>query len=63
MKITKSFPRSALITIYNAFVRPQLDYGDTIYDEACNASFHHKLDFFQYIACLPVTGANRGTKY
>ena len=33
-------PRSALSSIYNAFVLLHLGYGDIIYDEAYNASFH-----------------------
>ena len=33
-----------LITIYKAFVRPHLDYGDILYDQAYNASFHQKLE-------------------
>ena len=35
-----TLPRQALITIYKAFVRPHLDYGDILYDQACNASFY-----------------------
>ena len=60
-KLRNLLPRSALITICKAFVRPYLDYGDVIYDETYNASFHHKLELFQYNACLEVTGAIRGT--
>ena len=41
-------PRTALITLYKAFVRPLLDYGDIIYDQAHNASFHQKLESLQY---------------
>ena len=44
-----------------AFVRPYLDYGDILYDQAYNMSFHHKLDSVQYNACLAITGAMRGT--
>ena len=54
-------PRSALITIYKAFVRPYLDYGDILYDQAYNMSFHHELESTQYNACLAITGAIRGT--
>ena len=54
-------PRSALLTIYKAFVRPHLDYGDVIYDQAYNNSFHEKLESVQYNACLAITGAIRGT--
>ena len=34
----------ALITIYKAFVRPHLDYGDIIYDQVYKESFHLKLE-------------------
>ena len=46
-KLSNVSPRSALITIYKAFVRPHLDHGDRIYDEACNASFHQNPELFQ----------------
>ena len=42
-KLHNQLPRSALITIYKAFVRPYLDYGNILYDQAYNMSFHHKL--------------------
>ena len=32
-------PRSALLTIYKSFIRPHLDYGDIIYEQAYNVSF------------------------
>ena len=32
------------MTIYKAFVRPHLDHGDVIYDEAYNGAFHQKLE-------------------
>ena len=53
-------PRSALVTIYKAFVRPYLDCGDIFYDQAYNMSFHDKLESMQYNACLAITGAIRG---
>ena len=31
-KLQKLLARTALITIYKAFVRPHLDYGDILYD-------------------------------
>ena len=55
-KLQNLLPRSALITIYKAFVKSHLDYGDIIYDEAYNASFHHKLELFQYNVFLALTG-------
>ena len=50
-----------LITIHKAFVRPYLDYGDILYDQAYNIPFHHKLESIQYNACLAITGAVQGT--
>ena len=36
-KLHNLLPRTALITLHKAFVRPHLDYGDIIYDQAQNA--------------------------
>ena len=46
-KLRSLLPRAALITIYKAFVRPHLDYGDILYEQAFNASFHEKLESIQ----------------
>ena len=54
-------PRPSLVTIYKAFIRPHLDYGDIIYDRAYNESFHQKLESIQYNAALAITRAIRGT--
>ena len=54
-------PRSSLLTIYKTFIRSQLDFADVIYDQACNSSFHEKLESIQYNACLAITGAIRKT--
>ena len=54
-------PRPALLTIYKCFIRPHLDYGDIIYDQAYNLSFHQKLESIQYNAALALTGAIRGS--
>ena len=43
------------------FIRPYLDYGDIIYEQAFNSSFHEKLEPIQYNASLAITGAIRGT--
>ena len=42
-KDQKVFPRPFLITIYKAFIRPHLDYGDVVLDQAFNNSFHKRL--------------------
>ena len=60
-KLQNLLPRYTLITIYKAFVRPYLDYGDILYDQAYNMSFHHKLESIQCNVCLAITGAIRGT--
>ena len=60
-KLQNLLPRNTLITIYKAFVRPQLDYGDILYDQTFNLSFQEKLESIQYRACLVITGAIQGT--
>ena len=60
-KLQDMLPRSALITIYKALVRPYLDYGDILYYQAYNMSFHQKLESNQNNLCLTITGATRGT--
>ena len=62
LRILKNIsPRPALLTIYKCFIRPHLDYGDIIYDQAYNLSFHQKLESIQYNAALALTGAIRGS--
>ena len=60
-KLSNLLPRQALVTIYKAFVRPHLDYGDVLYDQAFNNSFHAKMESIQYNGCLATTGGIRGT--
>ena len=36
--------RQALLTIYKAFVRPHLDYGEVTFDDIRNKTFHQKLE-------------------
>ena len=61
LKLHNLLSRSALITIYKAFVRLHLHYGDILYDQVYNMYFHHRLETIQYSACLAITGAIRGT--
>ena len=51
----------ALLTIYKCFIRPNLGYGDFIYDQPNNDSFCSKIESVQYNAALAITGAIRGT--
>ena len=59
-KIHNLLPRSALITLYKVFVRPYLNYGNILYDQAY-MSFCNKLESVQYKSCWTITGAQRGT--
>ena len=43
-------PKFSLFDINKTLVRPHLDYGDMIYDQTYNASFHRKLESIQYSA-------------
>ena len=49
-------PRTSLITIYKLFARPYLDYGDIIYDQTFNESFHQRIESVQYNAAIAITG-------
>ena len=60
-KLNSVLPRLSLLTIYKTFVRPQLDFGDVIYDQPNNKSFIDKIESVQYDAALAITGAIRGT--
>ena len=60
-KLQNVLLRITLVTICKAFVRTHLDYGDILYDQAFNNSFHDRLESIQYNACLAITGAIRGT--
>ena len=39
-KLQNLLTRTALITIYKAFVKPHLDYGNILYTQAFNLFFH-----------------------
>ena len=42
-----------LITMYKAFVRPHLDYGDMIYNETYNETFQQKLESIHAMPVQP----------
>ena len=46
-------------TVYKAFVRPHLGYTDAIYDQTYKETFHQKLEYIQYNACLALSGTIR----
>ena len=60
-KLQKTLLRLVLITVYKALVRPHLDYGDMMFDEANNKTFHQKFESIQYNGCLALSGAIRGS--
>ena len=60
-KLRHSLPRKSLLTIYKAFLRPLIDYGDMIYDQPQNESFCNKIKPVQYKVALAITGATQGT--
>ena len=62
-KLSNLLPRQALIIIYKAFVRPHLDYGDVLYDQTFNNSFHAKMESIQYNVCLAIRDTSREKIY
>ena len=60
-KFKSILPKSSLLTIYNTFIRSQLDFANIIFDQAYNSTFHDKLEFVQHNACLAITDEIRGT--
>ena len=60
-KLQNILTRPALLTIYKYFLRTHLDYGDVIYDQDFNLSFHQKLESIQYNAAWALTGAIRSS--
>ena len=56
-KLQNILPRPRLITIYKAFVRPHLDYGDVIYHKTYSKTMHRKFESIEYNACLALSGA------
>ena len=52
-------PRTTLVSIYKAFVRPCLDYGDVLYNQAFNNSFKYKLESIQYNTCSALKSTSK----
>ena len=59
-KLRNLLPRTSLITVYKAFIRQHLDYGDALYNQAFKNSFKEKLESLQYNACLAYSWNNQG---
>ena len=60
-KLQILFPRTVLIINNKAFVRLHFDFGDSLYDQAFNFSFHHKLESIYYKVVFAITGVIQGT--
>ena len=60
-KLSMHLPREALLRISKSFVRPNLDYGDIIFDKPNNESFKSRMESIQYKACIAITGAIQET--
>ena len=64
-KLQNNLLRPALITIYKAFVKPHVAYGDLIYDEAYSDTFHQKLEsiwnYLELLEDLALSGTIRGS--
>ena len=58
-----SSPRKSLLTIYEAFLRALIDYGNIIYDQPQDESFCNKIESVQFKAALAITGAIQGTSH
>ena len=62
-KLRHSLTPKSLLTLYKAFLRPLIDYGDIIYDQPQNESFSNEIESVQYKAAVAITGAIQGTSY
>ena len=60
-KLSTILPRQSLLTIYKSFIRPNLDYGDVIYDQPLNESPSNRIESVQYKAALAITEAIQGS--
>ena len=60
-KLQAFLPRQSLVTVYKAFIRPHLHYGNIIYDQTYNDYFHQKIESIQYDAALAIAGVISGT--
>ena len=49
IKLRHNLPRKSLVTVYKAFLRPLIGYGDIIYDQPQNESCE-KIESVQYKA-------------
>ena len=60
-KLSGFLPHHSLITLYESFMRPHLDYADILYDQPNNLNVCNKIENCHYNAALAITGAIRGS--
>ena len=60
-KLQSILPWTSLLTIYESFIRPHLDYDNVVYDQPSNDAFSNKLETVQCNEALAITGAIKGT--
>ena len=60
-KLNLLLPGWSLLTVYNCFIRPHLDYGDVIYHQPNLSSLTNKIESVQYNAVLAIAGAIKET--
>ena len=60
-KFQQELPRPSLITIYKAFIRPHLHYGDVFFEQALNNFFHQRVESIQSDAALAIAASIRAT--
>ena len=56
-KIIGSIKKLSIHLPREAFVRPNLDHGNIIFDKPNNESFKSRIESIQYKACIGITGA------
>ena len=54
-KLQNNVPRAPLLTTYKSFIRSNLDYGDLLYDQVFNNSFHERLELIQKNSAHAIT--------
>ena len=54
-------PRPCLVQIYKSFVKPYLDYNDTICNKSFRGFFQQEFESIKYNAALAITGVIIGT--
>ena len=59
-RLCRYLPRNSLLTIYKAFIRTHLEYGDVAYGYPGKTSLMQKLESVQYNASLPITDRFQG---